>query len=138
MSMSRFKLSQTIVGLTIVLLLEGGCGLSPGLSLLEAPAASPIPKPPPTAPLSVTSAPPTIDLRWNTSPAARIIRYYSPDTSAGMAGAYNHAYYLPEVQVWGDGRMIWVTYEGSERRLREGRLTPEQMKALLVGSGDDA
>ena len=77
------------------------------------------------------SAPQTIDVRWDTNPTASIIRHYSPYTTAGLAGAYDHNYYIPEVQVWGDGRIIWVVREGGARRVLEGRLTTEQMKALL-------
>jgi hypothetical protein len=71
------------------------------------------------------------DVRWDPSPTALVIRYYSPHTTAGLAGAYDRRYYIPEVQVWGDGRILWVSQEGARRRVLEGRLTPEQMRALL-------
>ncbi|MDY7075890.1 MAG: hypothetical protein SXV54_03095 [Chloroflexota bacterium] len=71
------------------------------------------------------------DARWDPSPTALIVRYYSPHTNAGLAGAYDHRYYIPKVQVWGDGRIIWVQREGARRRVLEGHLTTDQMKALL-------
>lgn len=86
---------------------------------------------PPTVQPSASTSPQAVDLRWDTSPTARIIRYYSPYTTAGLAGAYNRAYYIPEAQVWGDGRIIWVSYKGSERRVLAGQLTTDQMEALL-------
>lgn len=33
--------------------------------------------------------------------------------------------------MWGDGRIVWVSHEGARRRVLEGRLTTDQMKALL-------
>jgi hypothetical protein len=70
-------------------------------------------------------------VRWDTNPTASIIRYYSPHTTAGLAGAYDHNYYIPEVQVWGDGRIIWVVRDRAARRVLECLLTTEQMKALI-------
>jgi hypothetical protein len=93
---------------------------TPDVSLLE-------PMPTPTA----EPSPAVIDVQWDTSPSVRIVRYYSPSTTAGLAGAYDRRYYVPEVQVWGDGRIIWVVQARESRRLLEGHLTPEQMKALL-------
>ncbi|MDY6877100.1 MAG: hypothetical protein SWK90_12990 [Chloroflexota bacterium] len=73
----------------------------------------------------------TDNVRWDPSPTALIVRYYSPHTTAGLAGAYDRRYYIPEVQVWGDGCIIWVQREGAGRRVLEGHLTTEQMRALL-------
>jgi hypothetical protein len=71
------------------------------------------------------------DVRWDPSPTTMVIRYYSPHTTAGLAGAYDRRYYIPEAQVWGDGRILWVSHEGARRRVLEGRLAVEQMRALL-------
>jgi hypothetical protein len=68
---------------------------------------------------------------WDAEPSALVLRLYSPYTTAGLAGAYDRRYYIPEVQLWGDGRIIWVEREGVARRVLEGQLAPEQMKALL-------
>jgi hypothetical protein len=40
-------------------------------------------------------------------------------------------YYIPEAQVWGDGRILWVQWQGNVRKVLEGHLTPEQMTTLL-------
>jgi hypothetical protein len=71
------------------------------------------------------------DVAWDTDPSALIVRFHSPYTTAGLAGAFDDRYYVPEVQIWGDGRIIWVTEEGSGRRIWEGHLSTEEMEALL-------
>jgi hypothetical protein len=46
--------------------------------------------------------------------------------------------YIPDAQIWGDGRIIWVEHTDSgERRVLEGRLAPNQMRALLQRVVDD-
>lgn len=71
------------------------------------------------------------DVAWDTDLSALIVRFYSPYTTAGLAGAFDDRYYVPEVQIWGDGRINWVTEEGSGRRIWEGHLSTEEMEALL-------
>lgn len=71
------------------------------------------------------------DVAWNTDPSTLIIRLYSPHTTAGLAGAYDRRYYVPEAQIRGDGRIIWVRQEGQSRRILEGQLTREEMETLL-------
>lgn len=73
-----------------------------------------------------------IDVAWDTDPSTTIIKLYSPHTTAGLSGAYDPRYYVPEVQVWGDGRILWVEREGQSRRVREGHLTEAEIKALLT------
>ena len=68
---------------------------------------------------------------WDTDPSTVIVKLYSPYTTAGLPGAYDHRYYVPEAQIWGHGRIIWVRQEGQRRRILEGRLTAEEMEALL-------
>jgi len=68
--------------------------------------------------------------KWDHDPSAVVVKYYSPSTTAGLAGAYNNKYYIPEVQLWGDGRIVWVVREQG-RRVLEGQLTREQMAELL-------
>ena len=69
---------------------------------------------------------------WDEDPATTIIKLYSPHTTAGLSGAYDPRYYVPEVQIWGDGRIIWVEREDQSRRVLEGRLTEAETKALLT------
>jgi hypothetical protein len=71
-----------------------------------------------------------IAVEWDHDPSAVIVKYYSPSTTAGMAGAYDDRYYIPEVQIWGDGRIVWVARE-ERRHVLEGRLTAQQMGGLL-------
>lgn len=47
-----------------------------------------------------------------------------------MGITYNPNYYIPEAQVWGDGRIIWVEGD-APRRVLTGRLTSDQMTSLL-------
>jgi len=86
-------------------------------------AAQPTPQPTATPQQAVV-------VEWDQDPSTVIVRYYSPSTTAGMAGAYDNRYYIPEVQLWGDGRIVWVVREQG-RRVLEGQLTTEQMEGLL-------
>ena len=92
---------------------------------------------PPTVQPSAVASPQTSQARWDTSPTVLVIRYYA---GPGIGTTYNPYYYIPEVQIWGDGRIIWV--EGGRpqelRRILEGRLTTDQLKSLLqriIGAG---
>lgn len=71
------------------------------------------------------------DIDWDRDPSAVVLQFYSPHTTAGLSGAYDERYYVPEVRIWGDGRIVWVTREGTERRILEGQLTEAQMEALM-------
>lgn len=73
----------------------------------------------------------TEKIEWNADPSAVIVRFYSPYTTAGLAGTFDERYYVPEVQIWGDGRIVWVIREGTGRRIMEGQLTTAEMEALL-------
>jgi hypothetical protein len=86
----------------------------------------------------LNSTPTQPGVTWDSDPSTLILRHYSPSTTAGLAGAFDRRYYIPEVQLWGDGRILWVTRDGSGRRIMEGKLTSGQMRALLgqiVGAG---
>jgi hypothetical protein len=82
-------------------------------------------------PHSAATSTQAVGVGWNTEPSAMILKLYSPYTTAGLAGAYDDRYYIPEVQIWGNGRIVWVTQEGQRRRVLEGQLTTEQMEGLL-------
>jgi hypothetical protein len=60
-----------------------------------------------------------------------VVQLYSPHTTAGLAGTYDKRYYIPEVRVWPDGRIIWVERDGPSREVLEGQLTKEERDALL-------
>jgi hypothetical protein len=45
--------------------------------------------------------------------------------------------YIPDVQVWGNGRIIWVEHQGDgSRQVKEGRLSESQIRSLLVEAID--
>ncbi len=71
------------------------------------------------------------DVEWNADPSAVIVMLYSPYTTAGLVGAFDDRYYVPEVQLWGDGRIVWVVEEGAGRRIMGGRLATAELEALL-------
>jgi hypothetical protein len=61
---------------------------------------------------------------WDTSPDKKIIEM-------GFAGEvdYNH---ISDVQIWGDGYIVWVKYDVSgKRQVREGYLSKEEMTRLI-------
>jgi hypothetical protein len=45
--------------------------------------------------------------------------------------------YIPEAQVWGDGRIIWTHFDGSnQRQVLAGQLAPEQIAEFLQNAID--
>ena len=79
--------------------------------------------------LTACSAQPPI--AWDPDTSTKVAMLYSPTTTAGLAGAYDRRYYVPEVQLWSDGRIVWVAESGMDRQIREGHLSAEAMEALL-------
>jgi len=77
-------------------------------------------------------------LDWDKSPEVRIIRVSDPINFPGLSCTWqdermdNH---IPEGQVFGDGRFIWVEYYRAEevvaRRVMEGRLSEAELSSLL-------
>lgn len=77
-------------------------------------------------------------LEWDQSPQARIVRVSDPTRFPGVQPTYqdwrmdNH---IPEGTLYGDGRIVWVEYapgeDGISRHVMEGRLTEDQMTAVL-------
>lgn len=45
-------------------------------------------------------------------------------------GYYDNA--IAPVRLWGDGRLVWLEYAGSGRRVLEARLSPDEMRSLLT------
>jgi hypothetical protein len=75
-----------------------------------------------------TLFPPKPPVAWDTSPDVLIIRN---DTSGGMMYDPNG---MPDVQIWGDGHMVWVANDpngNGGRKVFTATLTPAQMTALL-------
>ncbi len=79
-----------------------------------------------------------IALNWDKSPEVKIIHVSDPINFPGLSCTWqdermdNH---IPEGQVFGDGRIIWVEYYRAEeedaRRLMEGRLSEAELSSLL-------
>ncbi len=79
-----------------------------------------------------TILPPRPEVVWDTDPTALIVRY---DTCCGMLYDPNG---IPTYQLWGDGRMLWVSTDSNNvRHVYTATLTPDQMKALLQKFVDD-
>lgn len=83
-----------------------------------------------------TLLPPRPKVEWDTDPNALIV---SATISGGMVPQSVAINYIPDAQVWGDGRIVWVEYLGDgQRRVLEATLTPDQLRAFLqraVGDG---
>ena len=56
-----------------------------------------------------------------------VVRAY---TGPAVGITYDTNYFIPEAQIWGDGRIIW-TEQGTPRRVMMARLTTDQMRSLL-------
>lgn len=73
-------------------------------------------------------------LAWDTSPQALIIRTYSDCCEM----AYDSTGYIPEAQVWGDGRIVWASATGAGgRTVLTGQLSPQQLTELLQSFVDE-
>jgi hypothetical protein len=77
-----------------------------------------------------TLLPPRPALAWDTSPTALVLR------ASNCCGLVPNTFldnYIPEAQLWGDGRLVWVQQDGlgGERRVLTASLTTAEMQALL-------
>jgi hypothetical protein len=84
---------------------------------------------------AVSTATPTPAITWDTSPDKVIVRL---TFCCGLVPESFALNYLPDAQVWGDGRILWAqTSNSGERRVLEARLTESEMKALFQRMMDD-
>lgn len=75
------------------------------------------------------------EVKWDAGPDAVIIR---ATFCCGLVPESFALNYLPDAQVWGDGRILWAqTGNSGERRVLEGHLTEAEMEALLQRVVDD-
>jgi hypothetical protein len=67
---------------------------------------------------------------WNHDPETLVI---SGTYCCGFTTPLVPLNYIPDFQIWGDGRYIWVEYndDNTTRRVLEGQLSEEQLTALL-------
>ncbi|MBL8057956.1 MAG: hypothetical protein JNK29_14725 [Anaerolineales bacterium] len=76
-----------------------------------------------------TLFPPRPEIAWDPSPQAVVLRAAN---CCGMVPYEVALNYIPDATLWGDGRIVWVELgAGGERRVREGRLTPDEQRAFL-------
>lgn len=72
-----------------------------------------------------TLLPPRPDIQWDAASASPVI---AADTCCGMVYDPNG---IPDAQLWGDGRIVWVEYDGAQRRVLGARLSNAEMRSLL-------
>ena len=76
-----------------------------------------------------TLLPPRPAAQWDTSADALIVR---ASECCGLVPNTFVENYLPEAQLWGDGRLMWVEHQSSgQRRVLTTALTGAEMTALL-------
>lgn len=82
----------------------------------------------------VTSAPegdfPRPEVTWNHDPNTLIV---SGTYCCGFTTPLVPLNYIPDFQVWGDGRYVWVVYssDNSTRKVLQGQLSEEKLTTLL-------
>lgn len=80
-----------------------------------------------------TLFPPRSEIAWDASPNAVIIEMY---VIGGLTPMNYMRNYIPDARVWGDGRILWVERIGSGRRVLEGHLSEDEVRALLQKISD--
>jgi len=76
---------------------------------------------------------PVPTLEWDTSTHHRLIEY------ACYGGLVPTGYYdnnIPPVRIRGDGSVLWLVYEGAERRVMEGAFTQDELQAVVTRMAD--
>lgn len=77
---------------------------------------------------------PSPELTWNHDPATRIIEVSSANGLEPRAAYLNG---FPAAQVWGDGRIVWQTWdEDYQRQVWQGQLSEAELATLLKTFAD--
>lgn len=144
----------------LILTLAASCaqaGPAPSGESTQAPGPAIEPASPQTPPVSPASAPtatspgvalnpaaessegepdaPIPDLSWDPAGPLPLI---SGTFCCGFTSAEYVRNYVPEFQVWGDGRYIWVSHaEDGSRTVMESRLGAEELSAVLSRTASD-
>lgn len=85
------------------------------------------------ATLACATLTPKPAIEWETAGDQVVLEY---NCFGGLVPiGYNDNAIAP-VRLWGDGRLVWLEYSGSGRRVLEARLTPDEMRALLTRVAD--
>jgi hypothetical protein len=75
------------------------------------------------------SGQPEPEVLWDDSPEALIV---SATNCCGFVPEFVKLNYIPEAQIWGDGRIVWVQPGADNtRNVLEGKLGEDQLTALL-------
>ncbi|HJS30062.1 MAG TPA: hypothetical protein VJ768_10595 [Anaerolineales bacterium] len=129
-----------ISSLTALLLILTACApVQPAASDDSTPGTTSEPSPTPATPDSTEDSPeveetPTPepdmeDASWDTNPEALII---SATFCCGFVPQSAVINYIPDAQVWGDGRIVWVEQsDDGTRRVLEGQLSLEELGLLI-------
>jgi hypothetical protein len=72
-----------------------------------------------------------VSLPYDSSPRTIVITALSQTRGGGPLPGES-CNYLPDLRVWGDGRIIRVTYSGNRRLVTTGHLSPDQVERLLT------
>ncbi|HNB53067.1 MAG TPA: hypothetical protein PK530_14050 [Anaerolineales bacterium] len=82
-----------------------------------------------------SDAPRPVDVVWNHDPNTLIV---SGTYCCGFTMPLVPLNYIPDFQIWGDGRYVWVVFnaDNTSRQVLEGQLTEEQMTTLLQKFAD--
>lgn len=84
--------------------------------------------------LTVTEAP-SVELDWDRDPETLIIQLSSSGGGSAPTAALVNQLFV--AQVWGDGRIIWVTWDDDfQRQVWQGQLSEAEMAALLQTFAD--
>ncbi len=80
--------------------------------------------------LVACAAPPPVDVRWNHNPEARVVlATYCCDSPITQELVRP---YIPEAQLWGDGRLLWIEHQADgERQVFMRQLSASEMAASL-------
>ncbi len=72
---------------------------------------------------------PRPEVTWDNAPDKIIVK---ATYCCGYAPELTYINYIPDAQLWGDGRYVWTTYDDQYRRsVHEAHLTPDEMETLL-------
>ena len=76
---------------------------------------------------------PPPDLAWDHDPEAVIIQTSEGGGLEPPAAGYNR---IPNGKVWGDGRIVWTTFDDGKRSVWQAQLSEVEMMALLETFAD--
>jgi hypothetical protein len=76
---------------------------------------------------------PVPPLEWDPDPEVLVV---SGTACCGLTTRIVAMTYIPDFQIWGDGRFVWVQYTEGQRSVFERQLQSDEMSELLARIGD--